>query len=167
MFDIQQSLQLYFTTMQLQEATKKSLVLSGNNSIISDDTYKKLLENCFAVLLKKDEVHGRPSPISNLIMTSTFPALSPLYNSKPDAVKEVYAALLTVSAEFARNNMTKDAVVHFLTADCKYSSARAETYSNAYEANKAKLRVVLVNVGTNLPHVVDANWKIDYIVKVG
>lgn len=89
-----------------------------------------------------------------------------LYNSKPDVIKEVYAALLTASSEFARNNQTKDAVYQFLLNECKYSSSRAGVYGGFYERNLEKLKVILVNIGTYLPHIVDVNWKIDYIVEV-
>lgn len=78
----------------------------------------------------------------------------------------MYAALLTVSAEFVRNNLTKDAVVQFLTNESKYSSSRANMYAGLYEKHLLKLQVIFTNIGSYLPHVVDVKWKIDYIVKV-
>lgn len=96
----------------------------------------------------------------------SFSAISSLYNSKPDVVKEVYAALLTASSEFARYNVGKEGLVQYLTNDCRYSPARVNVYLGFYEANKEKVRVILGNIGSYLPHIVDAKWKIDYIVKV-
>lgn len=92
--------------------------------------------------------------------------MNSLYNSKPDVIKEVYAALLTASAVFARNNLTKETVVQFLENNCKYSPARANVYGGFYEKNFQQLRVILGNIGSYLPHIVDTKWKIDYIVKV-
>lgn len=53
----------HIVNMHIRENTKNSLTLSANNNIINDDTYKKLLENCFAVLLKKSEIHRKSDPL--------------------------------------------------------------------------------------------------------
>lgn len=44
--------------MQIPDAVKQSVVLSGNSSNVNDEIYIKLLENCFSVLLKGPEIHG-------------------------------------------------------------------------------------------------------------
>lgn len=92
--------------------------------------------------------------------------ITSLYGSKPDVIKEVYAALLTISAEFGRNDYHKEAVVQYLTEECKYDTKRAESFAEIYGSKKLKLQVILGNIGTHLPHIVDAKWKIDYVVKV-
>lgn len=45
--------------MFLREDTKTALILSSNTNLINDETYHKLLENCFAVLLKQDEIYRK------------------------------------------------------------------------------------------------------------
>lgn len=92
--------------------------------------------------------------------------IASLYGSRPDVIKEIYAALLRISAEFARNDYNKDAVIQYLSDECKYDKNRAETYAEVYQTNKLKLQVILSKIGSHLPHIVDANWKIDYVVKV-
>lgn len=81
-------------------------------------------------------------------------------------MKEVYPALLTVAAQFARHNLSSEPVAQFLIDECGFSKEKAESFSNSYATNKLKLQVILGNVGTHLPHITDVKWKIDYIVKV-
>ncbi|KAK9754119.1 COMM domain [Popillia japonica] len=42
---------------------------------------------------------------------------------------------------------------------------RANLFSELYEKHKTRLQIVLVNIGTHLPHIVDVKWDTDYIVK--
>lgn len=155
--------------MKIEDETKKSLILSGNASI-TDELYKKLVENCFAALLKDPEVHSKyyrtDSNTSAVLIVILISDINDLLASKPDVIKEVYAALLTVAPEFGRNDYTKDAVTQYLINECKYDKNRAEVFADFYDSNKLKLQVELGNIGPHFPHIVDASWKIDYVVKV-
>lgn len=35
-----------------------------------------------------------------------------------------------------------------------------------YEKQKERLQFVLSSIGTHPPHIVDTNWKMDYVLKV-
>ncbi|KAJ8981933.1 hypothetical protein NQ317_002104 [Molorchus minor] len=135
--------------MKINDKLKDSLALGQNPIIITENTFKKLLENCFSILSGRDEIHS----------------ITALYNSKPDIVKEFYAALLSVSVEFARNNQSKEEISQFLTSGCKFSTQRADIYADQFEKNRQALEISLLNIGSHLPHVTDVKWKIDYIVK--
>lgn len=91
---------------------------------------------------------------------------STLLGSKPDVIKEVYASLLKVSLQFARNSVSADAAYDFLKVDCKVEIQRAEQYKEYYGRHLIKLQIVLGNIGNYLPHIVDVKWKIDYVIKV-
>lgn len=99
----------------------------------------------------------------NLRALADLPAL---LGSKPDVIKQLYAALLKISLEFARHDVSADSATNMLKTDCNMESARAETYIEYYNKNKIKLQIILGNIGTHLPHIVDVKWKIDYIIKV-
>ncbi|RZC37648.1 COMM domain-containing protein 3, partial [Asbolus verrucosus] len=91
--------------------------------------------------------------------------INSLYNSKPDLIKELYAALLSVTAEFVRTGQNRDEVAQFLGPQCSYSASRTNLYGDYYEKNREEIEAGLVNVGNHLPHVTDVSWKIDYIIK--
>lgn len=152
--------------MKIQDATKQGLILSGNSGTVGDDTYKKLTENCFAVLLKGPEVHGKFCRLLQVSVPSVVYWVTDIESTTRDVIQEVYAALLTIAAEFGRNDYSKESVLQYLIDECKYDRNRAEYFADTYDHNKLKLQVVLGNIGTHLPHIVDANWKIDYVVKV-
>ncbi|KAJ8911304.1 hypothetical protein NQ315_016998 [Exocentrus adspersus] len=135
--------------MKISEKWKHSLTSSQNINLIPDATYKKLVENCFAVLTGRDEIHSMNS----------------LYSSKPDIVKEFYAALLSVSAEFVRCNLTKEEIAQFLTSSCNFTQPRTNLFVEHIEKSRIGIEASLLNIGGSLPHLTDAKWKIDYIVK--
>ncbi|XP_008194474.1 uncharacterized protein LOC100142004 isoform X1 [Tribolium castaneum] len=76
------------TSGKMREKLKKSLVLANN---LADATYKKLLENCFVTLTGFPEPHN----------------ISTLYNSKPDQINELYAALLALTANLIQTGQNK------------------------------------------------------------
>lgn len=86
------------------------------------------------------------------------------FNSRRlDVIKEVYGALLKISAEFARNDYSNEQISIFLTG---LIAPRVCLYQEYYVKNKMKLRIILGNIGTHLPHITDVKWKIDFVVKV-
>ncbi|XP_018569948.1 COMM domain-containing protein 3 [Anoplophora glabripennis] len=135
--------------MKIDDKCKNSLTLGQNTNVISDIVYKKLLENCFNILVGKEAVHS----------------INTLYNSKPDIVKEFYAALLKACAEFVRNNLTKEEIVQFLSQSCNFTQSRANALAEFTDKNRVGVESSLVNISTTLPHLTDVKWKIDYIVK--
>lgn len=89
-----------------------------------------------------------------------------MYNSKPDVIKELYAALLTACAEFARNDLNFDSILSFLNSECSFPPNRAKTLFDQYEANKQEVQIRLGEIGSHPPHITDVEWKIDYVIKV-
>ncbi|KAJ3652449.1 hypothetical protein Zmor_018411 [Zophobas morio] len=134
--------------MKFDENIKKSLNLANNATAVTDATFKGLLENCFSVLTGLPEPHN----VTNL------------YNSKPDLVKELYAALLSITAEFVRSGQKSDSIRDFLNK-CGYNEAKISFYTDLYDRNREEIEGSLINVGSHLPHITDVTWKIDYIIK--
>lgn len=141
---------------------KKSLILANN---LPEPVFRKLLENCFAVLTGFPEPHGNFAPIFESLTQPPFPGISSLYNSKPDLIKELYAALLSITANFVQTGQNKDSIVQFLT-QCNYSGARTSLYVEFFEKNRCDIEASLINIGNHLPHITDITWKIDYVIKV-
>ncbi|KAK9753932.1 COMM domain [Popillia japonica] len=183
--------------MNLNEDLKISLIKSNNSTIISDQTYRTLLECSFNELIREQIgsgiqsiQHTKPDLIKELhasylraitefarnnltkdnvrqILNSD--CIQSIQHTKPDLIKELHASYLRAITEFARNNLTKDNVRQILNSDCNFSTDRANLFSELYEKHKTRLQIVLVNIGTHLPHIVphivDVKWDTDYIVK--
>ncbi|KAK5638743.1 hypothetical protein RI129_013038 [Pyrocoelia pectoralis] len=133
--------------MNIKEELRNRVKFIGNCTV-NDDIFKKLVENGFSTLTRKPETHS----------------LSTLYNSKPDLIKEVYAIIMTITAEFARHDLSKEEITQFLV-DSNFSTNRSALFVELYEKNKRDLQIALGNIGSHPPHIVDVEWKIDYIVK--
>lgn len=50
--------------------------------------------------------------------------------------------------------------------DCKFDPDRIEAFIKAFEVVKQELRAVLSNIGSQFPHIVDVDWRLDYYLKV-
>ncbi|XP_023011627.2 COMM domain-containing protein 3 [Leptinotarsa decemlineata] len=135
--------------MNFEDSCKTSIGLAQNSSVISDEVFKKMLENCFAILTGKEEIHS----------------IMGLCQSKPDVLKEFYAALLCVSAEFARRRSSTEDILRFLNTDCGLPLKKSNLFTEYFDKNKLALETSLLNITGALPHVTDVKWKIDYIVK--
>ncbi|XP_057667389.1 COMM domain-containing protein 3 [Diorhabda carinulata] len=135
--------------MENLQKYKSSVSTAKNPTIVNDEVFKKLLENCFHVLTEKKEIHS----------------VSSLHNSKPDLITELYASLLSITSEFARRSSSKEEIFAFLQEECGLSSQRANIYYDYFAKNKQRLEISLLSIGNYLPHLIDVKWKIDYIVK--
>jgi hypothetical protein len=91
---------------------------------------------------------------------------SQLCNSKGDAVKESYAALLCLLIEAARHDADPDTLSITLLQDYNFSAQRNEKLIKMYRQHKTKLQAALSHIGTHPPHIIDASWTLDYCVKV-
>ncbi|XP_045468764.1 COMM domain-containing protein 3 isoform X2 [Harmonia axyridis] len=135
--------------MNLRDYTKKSLLNINNSKIVDDDTYLKLLENCFSVLCGAEELHNNAS----------------LHGSKPDLIKELYSNLLIATAEFVRNGLSEEEVKRYLFEECNIIETRLNIYVNLYSNRKKGIEITLMNIGRQAPHIVDVDWKIDFVIK--
>lgn len=95
-----------------------------------------------------------------------FSDISQLCNSKGDAIKECYAALLSLLVEAARHDTDPDTLSVTLLQNYNFSAQRCEKLVGIYRQHKTKLQAALSNVGTHPPHIIDASWTLDYCVKV-
>lgn len=92
--------------------------------------------------------------------------MSQLCNSKGDAIKECYAALLSFLVEAARHDADPDTLSVTLLQNYSFSAQRSEKLVGMYRQHKTKLQAALSHIGTHPPHIIDASWTLDYCVKV-
>lgn len=95
-----------------------------------------------------------------------IPDLTQLCNFKGDAVKESYAALLSVLIEAARHDVHPDALSIILLQDYNFGAQRNDKLIGIYRQYKARFQAALSHIGTHPPHIIDASWTLDYCIKV-
>jgi hypothetical protein len=95
-----------------------------------------------------------------------FSDVSQLCNSKGDAIKECYAAILSLLIEAARHDTDADTLAITLLQDYNFTAPRSEKLAGIYRQHKTKLQAALSHIGTHPEHVIDASWTLDYCVKV-
>ncbi|GLV46698.1 uncharacterized protein CBL_13146 [Carabus blaptoides fortunei] len=135
--------------MELSKQIRESLNLINNPNNITDDGFRKLLDNCFGALLNKPDIYN----------------ITTINSSKADVIKEIYASLLTFVAELARHDCSVGTVTAILNDDLHFSQNRNELFCKMYEKQKERLQIALSSFGSHPPHIVDANWKMNYIIK--
>lgn len=132
--------------MNLHEEVLSGLQVSKE---LSDDAWKKLVENAFAALLGKPEIHSATS----------------IHSSKSDVVKQAYAGVLTLLAEAAKKDASGGGSDAILGIDILPVNRR-EALNTAYVRQKERLLLRLAQHGRHQPHITDCNWRIDHIIKV-
>lgn len=86
--------------------------------------------------------------------------------SSNEAAKSFYTFLITVTADFTRNDSSLEDIENFFSNSCGMGTLRIQKYLNYYSKNRNKIIFSLLNLGSHLPHLTGVRWKIDYIVKV-
>ncbi|CAG9772197.1 unnamed protein product [Ceutorhynchus assimilis] len=135
--------------MDIEEKHKNYLKLLNKNEKFSDEILDKLLENCSKALSSHTEVYD----ISSLSQDDTT------------EIKQLYASLLYVFAQFVRNSQSSEEFSNFLLTECDIEKDRAQLLEKYYEESYNSIRMQLLNIGNYLPHITDVRWKIDYMVK--
>lgn len=82
----------------------------------------------------------------------------------PVALKQMYAGLATLILESAKRNMDSDACSSVL-GDAGVSAERQEAFRGLYDKCRPGVRALLFSSAFNLPHAVDADWRLDYVVR--
>ncbi|GJQ81921.1 hypothetical protein Trydic_g20389 [Trypoxylus dichotomus] len=136
--------------MNLSDDLKKSLSISNNTNVISDQTYKNLIECSFSELTRDQ---------------NSSKGIQSIQHSKPDVIKELHSSFLKIISQFAQHSITKETAQSILTTDCNFNINRANFFCDLYEKNRTRLQIILGNIGTHLPHIVDVKWNIDYVAK--
>lgn len=88
-----------------------------------------------------------------------------IYGSKPDVIKRAYADVTSLFVEAARHKLDAENLSTFLHS-VKIFGPRAERLCELYGKHREPIVDQLGQIGDGLPCVVDADWRLDYCVKV-
>ncbi|XKL66773.1 hypothetical protein PGB90_010193 [Kerria lacca] len=133
--------------MKLSQETVVGLKRLCNVSLINNDIFNKLLADCSKSIINRKSVEKKGT-----------------FDSKLEVVKTAYASLAVLLTEAARNDVDSFMLKTFLEG-YDLNKERINSILGVYEQRKYDVQKELSIVGTNLPHIIDIHWRLDYIIK--
>ncbi|KAF7283631.1 COMM domain-containing protein 3 [Rhynchophorus ferrugineus] len=134
--------------MEIDDKYKHTINLLNNSELFNEDHLKIMLESCCCTLT------GRT--VSKDFCSSL--------DEHSTQKKETYSSLLYIFTEFVRNNQSTEDFVQFLKKECDLNSNVIKIIEDFYIKWRIHIRIQLLNIGNELPHVTDVMWKIDNII---
>ncbi|KAG8234145.1 hypothetical protein J437_LFUL014512 [Ladona fulva] len=133
--------------MEISNQVSEGLKVLGSPSKIDDDLFRSYLEAAVISLSSAEKM-------SEIKINST---------AEVDG-KVAYASLLVVMVEAARHDVDSTSLASILE-EKRFDPPRLDKVLKLYSVVKHKLQAQLSGIGSFPPHVVDATWKLDYVIK--
>jgi hypothetical protein len=136
--------------MDLSEEATKGLEVLGEDKVINDAAYKSLVETTLSILLRLRSDNDLLSP--------------PLSSVDPVALKQGYSGLVTFVLEGAKVN-ADHIILRGILEEHKIPSSRIDLLLARYSEARPHIRKSLYQTNFHHPHLVDADWRLDYLIK--
>lgn len=137
--------------MDLPQSVIDGLGLTGDSVHIADKQFKRLIDRACSGVLEPTERNSLEN--------------DPMFEKVDKAVlKEVYASIVSTIIEAAKQDV-EPASLSSLLEDCKFTSERINVFNTVFQERKSLIQILLGNVGTSPPHIVDVDWRLDYYIK--
>lgn len=134
--------------MELPKETISTLMEISNGNVFSDEAFSSLLETV----------------TSNICDLPTAKDVLQVCPSKPDVAKSAFVHVAYLCTEAARHDYSKESLETYLQS-IRVTGSRAQKLCEAFAEHKASVQSKLERIGDGLPHIVDADWQLDYCVK--
>ena len=158
--------------MKLSQETVVGLKRLCNKSLIPDNTFNDLLQNCAQLITQEIKLNESTllellchHSVSCDVMKRGIILEKVGCDAKMDAVKAAHASLLVLYAEGARHDVDSF-MLKTILEEYNLSGERVVPISDTYAKYRSLARQRLQLIGTNLPHIVDVRWRMDYSIKV-
>ncbi|RDD42602.1 COMM domain-containing protein 3 [Trichoplax sp. H2] len=138
--------------MEVSKKVLEGLETCSNSSYFSDRAFQDLCQITLGILLKENAE-------SDLEKTTSLASIS-----DKSILKQAYASLITFIVECARVDATS-ATVNTMLEDCKFTPERTSCFTSIYFQHKQQVRQILGGVSFRLPHIVNTEWRMDYVIK--
>lgn len=136
--------------MDLNKHALEGLQIAGDPVTIPDTLFKELLNCVFEILLQRESDPDR------------------YLGSAPDkdltSLKSAYYGLSTLVVEIAKSNV-EESIISSLLEEVRWTSDRVEDFLLLVSSNRRDLQVILARLDSTYPHIVDADWRLDYCIK--
>ncbi|CAL8320609.1 unnamed protein product [Boreogadus saida] len=139
--------------MELSESVQKGLQSAADPSLFDLRSFTVLTDVTFRSLLS---AHADPGVLAD-------PGLE---NIDRVLVKRCHAAAATCILEMVKQNADKSTISSCLE-DLTFDAERIEIFWKSYQNNKEELEGVLTSIGSQLPHINDVSWRLQYHMKNG
>lgn len=135
--------------MELSKDTMEGLSNILNTSVIAEDNFLQVLDTA----------------ISHVCESSTETKCIKAADSKPTLTKKMFADLVCLFVEAARHDLDEESLRNFLCQAC-VDEQRRKKLCEVYINNKTTIQSRLELIGSNPPHIIDVDWRLDYRVKL-
>jgi len=136
--------------MDLSEEATKGIEVLAEDKVINDAAYKSIVEVALSILLRLRTDNDLLSP--------------PLSSVDPVALKQGYSGLVALVLEGAKVN-ADHTILRGILEEHKVPTNRIELLLDRYNEAKPHLRKSLSQTNFHHPHLVDVDWRLDYIIK--
>eukprot|EP01125_Pyxidicula_operculata_P008742 TRINITY_DN2905_c0_g1_i2.p1 TRINITY_DN2905_c0_g1~~TRINITY_DN2905_c0_g1_i2.p1 ORF type:complete len:197 (+),score=54.26 TRINITY_DN2905_c0_g1_i2:89-679(+) len=79
-------------------------------------------------------------------------------------VKQGYASLVSIIIEFSKLGSETSEIQEYLNEQ-SLPENRVQLFLDTYTENKSSLKALISTTGFHFPHVLDVNWRVDYLIK--
>eukprot|EP01147_Barroeca_monosierra_P007748 gene7748-627_t len=132
--------------MELARSVEDELRTAARSEDVDDESFQKILE-----WMRNDLLHREKDNDRDL-------------ESVDRLTKRAYNGLLTFIVEAFRQNPGKDSLTSMLD-DLGFSEQRKDHLFSLFQEHIIISRSQLRRISSELPHVVDVNWRLDYVTK--
>ncbi|CAL8292909.1 unnamed protein product [Lota lota] len=139
--------------MELSDSVQKGLQSIADPSLFDLKSFTVLIDIAFRSLLSAHADHG--------ILADPV-----LEHIERVLVKQCHAAATTCILEMVKQNADKSTISSCLE-DLPFDAERIEIFFKSYQNHKEELEGVLASLGSQLPHINDVSWRLQYHMKNG
>ncbi|XP_076652856.1 COMM domain-containing protein 3 isoform X3 [Halictus rubicundus] len=138
--------------MELSKDVVESFTNISNVNMITDDNFLQILDAVVS--------HLQANPIDTSIA-----GIVKAVDSKVILTKKIFADMLCLFVKAAQHDLDEESLKNLLYQMCS-NEQRRKKLCEAYISNKKTIQSRLESISSNLPHIVDVDWHLDYRVKL-
>ncbi|GFT49904.1 COMM domain-containing protein 3 [Nephila pilipes] len=132
--------------MELSKPTLDGISIAGNCSEVSEQSFNHLIDNVFEVITINKVIKGNQNNIKSI----------------PE--KTAHCSLLSLILEAVKHN-SDSALISSILEDCKWDSSRISSFLNRFQNEKEKIQIKLSMISTSFDHIIDVQWRQDFVIK--
>ncbi|XP_076652855.1 COMM domain-containing protein 3 isoform X2 [Halictus rubicundus] len=136
--------------MELSKDVVESFTNISNVNMITDDNFLQILDAVVS--------HLQANPIDTSSIVKAV-------DSKVILTKKIFADMLCLFVKAAQHDLDEESLKNLLYQMCS-NEQRRKKLCEAYISNKKTIQSRLESISSNLPHIVDVDWHLDYRVKL-
>eukprot|EP01126_Amoeba_proteus_P015221 TRINITY_DN1680_c0_g1_i12.p1 TRINITY_DN1680_c0_g1~~TRINITY_DN1680_c0_g1_i12.p1 ORF type:complete len:200 (-),score=38.68 TRINITY_DN1680_c0_g1_i12:86-685(-) len=136
---------------ELADEISKGVDLLKDANKFSDEAFTAIVKLSFAILTGEE---NEDALAKSALLSSIDGAL----------LKQTYATLTSLILQFSKLNADSNLVEEYLT-ESQVSKPRVSIVTDEYKKYFGNVRQMLWSTGFNFPHIVDVQWRCDYVVK--